>query len=424
MAANGISTLATKELRQVAKLDLAANNRSASSNPRASYVITQLPTQYDDNAVVDNPNVGAFTLTPGVITAGVKKVTYTGYHEDNVAFTDTATVTASTTATNFNIASIAENTTVLYTGYLLGTYTGDWTFTQTGDDGAYLWIGANAVSGYTTGNANAVSTYNTTGTVTVAITAGVYYPIRLLYGNSPAGGFLNLTYSHTGQSATNDFTGKLFSPGVQLVVGRPWIAGNPAPVTQDLILFFDSERTDCYPGTGTTIYNLVDNTPSTLGGNCTFSDGVLRLNNNTGNMGTNTARINCQTVSDFRTISLWYRQVSDSGGDTRYILDARESVVGGYVYTGDPYGPAWAGSTMYEDGGVGVQVNYTEQIGTWRNLTIVNTAPMTDDINLFSRYTNDEGLDVEFGACMIYSRAITYEENLQNFNQFKTRYGL
>jgi hypothetical protein len=208
-----------------------------------------------------------------------------------------------------------------------------------------------------------------------------------------------------------------------LVVGRPWIAGDPAPVTQDLILFFDSERTDCYPGTGTTIYNLVDNTPSTLGGNCTFSNGVIRLNNNTGNMLTNTARINCQTVTNFRTISLWYRQVSNSAGETRYILDARESVVGGYIYTGD-LGPAWAGSTMYEDGGVGVQVNYTEQIGTWRNLTLVNTAPMTDDINLFSRYSNNEGLDVEFGACMIYNRVITYEENLQNFNQFKTRYGL
>jgi hypothetical protein len=267
MSLNGISTLATKELRQKAKLDLAAANRAADGNARATYDITQLPTQYNNNGIIDNANTGG------------------------------------------------------------------------------------------------------------------------------------------------------------LVLGRPWIS-IPAPVTQDLILFFDSERTDCYPGTGTTIYNLVDNTPSTLGGNCTFSNGVLRLNNNTGNMGTNNARINCQTVSDFRTISLWYRQVSDSGGDTRYILDARESVVGGYVYTGDPYGPAWAGSTMYEDGGVGVQVNYTEQIGTWRNLTLVNTAPMTDDINLFSRYSNDEGLDVEFGACMIYSRAITYEENLQNFNQFKTRYGL
>lgn len=58
MSANGISTLATKELRQRAKLDLAAANRAADGNARATYDITQLPTQYDDNTVVDNPNVG------------------------------------------------------------------------------------------------------------------------------------------------------------------------------------------------------------------------------------------------------------------------------------------------------------------------------------------------------------------------------
>jgi hypothetical protein len=49
---------ADKEARQIAKLNLAANDRSASSNPRASYIITQLPTQYDGYDVVDNPNEG------------------------------------------------------------------------------------------------------------------------------------------------------------------------------------------------------------------------------------------------------------------------------------------------------------------------------------------------------------------------------
>lgn len=58
MAKNGISTLPTKEARQKAKLDLAAANRAADGNPRATYDITQLPTQYQNNNVVDNPNVG------------------------------------------------------------------------------------------------------------------------------------------------------------------------------------------------------------------------------------------------------------------------------------------------------------------------------------------------------------------------------
>lgn len=58
MSANGISTLATKELRQKAKLDLAAQDRAADGNPRATYDITQLPTQYVENDIQDNSNTG------------------------------------------------------------------------------------------------------------------------------------------------------------------------------------------------------------------------------------------------------------------------------------------------------------------------------------------------------------------------------
>jgi hypothetical protein len=67
---NNISTLATKEFKQKAKLDLAATDRAADGNPRATYDITQLPTQYDDNTVVNNPNIGGlvqsrpWTTTP------------------------------------------------------------------------------------------------------------------------------------------------------------------------------------------------------------------------------------------------------------------------------------------------------------------------------------------------------------------------
>jgi hypothetical protein len=58
MALNGISTLATKELRQKAKLDLAALERAAEGNTRATYDLTLLPTQYNDDGIIDNPNIG------------------------------------------------------------------------------------------------------------------------------------------------------------------------------------------------------------------------------------------------------------------------------------------------------------------------------------------------------------------------------
>lgn len=62
MAANGISTLVSKELKQVAKLDLAATDRTAVGNPRNTYDITQLPTQYSGNVIVDNPNAGGLIV--------------------------------------------------------------------------------------------------------------------------------------------------------------------------------------------------------------------------------------------------------------------------------------------------------------------------------------------------------------------------
>lgn len=55
MSANGISTLATKQARQEAKLALAAAKRAADGR-RATLDITQLPTVYSGNTVVNNPN--------------------------------------------------------------------------------------------------------------------------------------------------------------------------------------------------------------------------------------------------------------------------------------------------------------------------------------------------------------------------------
>lgn len=67
MSLNGIAHLPTKAARQVAKLNLAATDRTADSKPRDSYDITQLPTVYststnDTNFVVDNPNTGGLVV--------------------------------------------------------------------------------------------------------------------------------------------------------------------------------------------------------------------------------------------------------------------------------------------------------------------------------------------------------------------------
>ena len=65
MAANNISTLANKKLRQEAKLALAEQDRAARNVVEPGRYadttadISQLPTKYEaDNSVTDNPNVG------------------------------------------------------------------------------------------------------------------------------------------------------------------------------------------------------------------------------------------------------------------------------------------------------------------------------------------------------------------------------
>jgi hypothetical protein len=55
-SANKISRLTTLQDRQEAKLALAALDRQASGNPRFTLNISELPTYYSGNTIIDNPN--------------------------------------------------------------------------------------------------------------------------------------------------------------------------------------------------------------------------------------------------------------------------------------------------------------------------------------------------------------------------------
>jgi hypothetical protein len=53
-----------------------------------------------------------------------------------------------------------------------------------------LWLGSNAVSGFTDGNANITATNNQTASTNFAMTQGVYYPVRIRWdGEYDGGGF-------------------------------------------------------------------------------------------------------------------------------------------------------------------------------------------------------------------------------------------
>ena len=87
MSANGISTLPSKELRQKAKLDLAASTRAADSNSRSTYDIALLPTQYDGNVLIDNVS------DSNVLTLGRPWITTVGAFTFYEAFGTTSAIT-------------------------------------------------------------------------------------------------------------------------------------------------------------------------------------------------------------------------------------------------------------------------------------------------------------------------------------------
>ena len=79
------------------------------------------------------------------------------------------------------------NASVRWFGYFVADYTGIWTFNIESDDNSFIWLGYHATSGINTPqNAFMRVGPNESGrnvTSSIQMTAGVYYPILIHYGN-------------------------------------------------------------------------------------------------------------------------------------------------------------------------------------------------------------------------------------------------
>ena len=99
-------------------------------------------------------------------------------------------------------------------GYFRASVSGTYTFTLATDDGSYLWIGSNALVGYTTSNANIQHpTYNSFIPIsyTVTLLAGTYYPIRIHWSESSVGDDLRFSFTPPGGIQTYNGQGFFFS---------------------------------------------------------------------------------------------------------------------------------------------------------------------------------------------------------------------
>ena len=249
--------LADKEARQIAKLDIAQAKRQGktvatdgtisgavdSTKPyyraKNTYDLAFLPTQYDGSNIVNNANTSGLlqgrpwydpnteaTYNGEVIevSPGIWRTNYEGYHYESANFFDTAELKAA--PNNFDAAdndinepSLPNSTSMMLKGYLRVTYTGNYTIYLSCDDGAYLWFGDDAITNWKDQYGNLINEDISLGglhgeyevSTTVALTAGTYIPLRVVFGNGPDGpGVLTVSYEYPGQAKTSDFTGKIF----------------------------------------------------------------------------------------------------------------------------------------------------------------------------------------------------------------------
>jgi hypothetical protein len=175
--------------------------------------------------LVNTNNSGRFTMSLSLsiqYSAGLFKTTYSGYFADNVNFFATATSASigGNPATSVQTTIISEpatddgsNFSVQWLGYFKPTTTQTYTFFTNSDDASYVWVGANALSGFTTGNAvvnNGGTHADQERSGSAALTAEIYYPIRIQFGESGGGDNFGFNYSTPTITKTTNVTGLVF----------------------------------------------------------------------------------------------------------------------------------------------------------------------------------------------------------------------
>jgi hypothetical protein len=156
---------------------------------------------------------GAAIASPSYV-AGLFKGIYGGYFNDYLPYFDESSPYATSVETT-EIFHSDDNDyySVQWLGYFKPTTTQTYTFFLNSDDASYMWIGPTAVTGFTTDNA-LINNGGLHGAEevsgSIALTAGQYYPVRIMFGENEGDALLAFSYQTPTISQTPDVTGKVF----------------------------------------------------------------------------------------------------------------------------------------------------------------------------------------------------------------------
>lgn len=116
----------------------------------------------------------------------------------------------------YNLVS-QDQYSVEYFGWFRANATGTWTFFTASDDWSYLWLGSNAIRGFTTANALVRNPgYHAVieASATISLVANQYYPIRIQFAEGGGGDDLIVSFSGPGVAKRTNGNGFYFYENV------------------------------------------------------------------------------------------------------------------------------------------------------------------------------------------------------------------
>jgi hypothetical protein len=239
---------------------------------------------------------------------------------------------------------------------------------------------------------------------------------------------------------------------MQVMVAQPRVV--PSPITSNLVLYYDPNNTLSYPGTGTTINDLSDNSLNGTMSNITFTDPYFTYNGTSSQVSvTDTAAL--EPGAGSWTMEAWVNQTAsgndvvlgkfDPGGGAQDVsYSIRTTGTSYYASIGSGIG---SGSTLFVN-----STTFAGTLNTWYQLVYVFTNGATKTLETFvngtsigtvshnlasilntatdlyiGSYNNGEyaqWFDGRIGITRLYNTVLTSAQVLQNYNANRELYGI
>lgn len=328
--------------------------------------------------------------------------------------------------------------TVVVSGYFIPKQSGTYTFSIEGDDAVDLFINdQNVVNHYGPHSNSTVGTH----TGTISLVAGKKYLFRARMQEGGGGEVLQLFWKKPSESS-----GSVWYQDIEELSGEEVLPNG-------LVFNLDPGNFYTYPKYGTAVSDLKGNLSGTIGGNVTFSttnQGYFTFDGAGDYIDFGSNPTNFPASGDISAF-LWVRPTTLNVGWNIFMTKWFQDLTGTEGFSDFHFAFYPSGSTLYQNlyttnrsnafGTTAITVNNWYMVGfTIRNGNLqfylngaldggvlTNSARTNYTANRF--WIGDArpatgGFIGNIGSAVVYNRAISFDEVIQNYNATKHKYGL